>query len=264
MVPYAIHFLVNVLLTGETAHREFKNKTTTISSPPALFSCPLLKLPGEIRNEIYAYLLATPPRYTSQQGRPHQTQLRTCLLATCQQIHFEAGAMLYAQPYTFTLALPKDSGPGKCVLGTRHEQPMGILFDCTIQPTTLAGLKEVTLQVQYALAEAGKMVDKLHSPDAVEQQLSYFCEVLRETMENIRGILNEGQRIEKLHVELQQMNPAPGESLNVACVAGAFNGIMAALRPLVALDCSCDVSVAGAMGIGRWFTSCRKAWVDRG
>ncbi|KAI9879016.1 MAG: hypothetical protein M1830_009815 [Pleopsidium flavum] len=139
---------------------------------------------------------------------------------------------------------------------------MGILFDCDIQPNTFRELKEVTLQLRYALGEAGKV--KLYSPKDVEQGLSYFCEVLRETLENICRILNEGQRTKKLRVKLQQMNPAPGESLMVAHVAGAFNGIMAALRPLVPLGRSCDVSLTGSMGIGKWFQSCRKTWVDHG
>ncbi|KAI9871779.1 MAG: hypothetical protein M1830_002471 [Pleopsidium flavum] len=178
------------------------------------------------------------------------------MLATCQQIYIEARAVVYAQPYTFTLAMPQDSASGESVLNNRHEQPMGILLDCAIQPNTFRELKEVTLQIRYALGEAGKV--KLYSPKDVEQGLSYFCEVLRETLENICRILNEGQRTKKL----QQMNPAPGESLMVAHVAGAFNGIMAALRPLVPLGRSCDVSVTGSMGIGNGSSHAeRRGWI---
>lgn len=75
---------------------------------PAQQTSPFLRLPGELRNEIYELLL-TSPELTAQQRRAASIHTSSCssalpkadihpaILSTCRQIHAEATPILYAR-----------------------------------------------------------------------------------------------------------------------------------------------------------------------
>lgn len=79
--------------------------------------CPLLQLPGELRNQIYDYVLVNdtskdPNPMTESDRLPHRIELRTlkipALAATCRQIHTEALSYFFRHA-TFTCIIKIDS-----------------------------------------------------------------------------------------------------------------------------------------------------------
>ncbi|KAF4307881.1 hypothetical protein GTA08_BOTSDO04322 [Botryosphaeria dothidea] len=98
--------------TLTTQHQQPTTMTLRGASPPPpqqrQQTSPFLRLPGELRNEIYELLL-TPPELTTQQRRAAAVHSSACssllpsadihpaILSTCKQIHDEATPILYAR-----------------------------------------------------------------------------------------------------------------------------------------------------------------------
>jgi len=98
------------------------DKYAVASEAPVLSSSCFLGLPQEIRDEIYAYCLTAPQGRISWPARSPMNHVTSGLLASCRQIHKEAGPILYNKNI-FVFNHPSDLNVFRHIMD-RHSREM--------------------------------------------------------------------------------------------------------------------------------------------
>ncbi len=202
---------------------------TDSDSDPRPAHSPLLRLPLELRQQIYSYLLPSTPYETLRPGQKRRKGApagviwrrgHTALLATSRQLHAECAALMYGRS-TFALDVTYDSIRFRCRWGL----PWGVVPNRTFDffelfsAASVARMRHFVVNVEHVDSYTGMMkynCGGIGLTEGLRRQVERLADAL-ETVEAIRSlqvrlmvgnaVLNELRRVPVHRVEADG-NPA--------------------------------------------------------